>query len=87
MNYLFKKHAKKILNINTLITPCFTNCYFSEEYLNCKYKFDLLSIHSEVKVPRRIPFCINFKDKIPMLPQFWVTHSSNKKVVSSLFLI
>lgn len=31
---------KEIINISSLITPCFTNCYFCGQYFNYKIKLD-----------------------------------------------
>ena len=40
-----------MLNISTLITPIFTNCYFTGQYSNCKIVFELLNVCYEVKIP------------------------------------
>ena len=45
-NNYSKNMPKKILNISSLVTPGFTNCYFSGKYFNCK----LILEYCEVKM-------------------------------------
>ena len=57
---IYKACRKEILNISTLITPCFTNCYLSAEYSNYKSIFELSEFYSEVKIPHIILFLYPF---------------------------
>ena len=59
-NMVFHAVHEEILNLNTLITPFFTNYYFPGQHLVLKFIFE----HFEVKITNIILFCIHFKDTL-----------------------
>ena len=46
----------EILNVSSLVTPCFTNSYFSGQYFNYKIILESLNKYYGAKIPYKSPF-------------------------------